>query len=342
MAFVLTLMLVVMIRHVSAAVTITSPLTGDQYLVGETVAIEWSSSDSEVDVFLSYSIDNGENWITIATLEDTGSYTWTIPDLETTHAARIRVARLSQPPELASTGTFSILRHSDPSDFAALPQSSSEIRLTWTDNSDIEQTFLLLRQSFGGAYEVLAILPANSEEYYDYNLQPDTLYVYRIQALNDHWGNSGSAETFAMTLSPPRESEGKVIIQLYIDNTEYYVNGVLKSMDTPPIIRESRTLLPVRYVAEPLGASVTWDPEERKVTITLGSRSVELWIGQNQARVNWTYQYIDPLNHKVTPIIVDPGRTLIPVRFIAEVLGCEVFWNDTIRQVTIDYPAPSR
>jgi len=136
---------------------------------------------------------------------------------------------------------------------------------------------------------------------------------------------------------PPTE---KIIIRLYIGKTTYYVNDVPKTMDVAPIIKESRTLLPIRYVAEALGADVAWDAKEQKVTINFKGTTIELWIGKNTARVNGEYRLIDTTNPKVTPVIIPPGRTMLPIRFIAENLGCLVGWDDALKEVKITYPAP--
>ena len=42
-----------------------------------------------------------------------------------------------------------------------------------------------------------------------------------------------------------------------------------------------------------------------------------------------------------TPVIVPPGRTMLPARFIAEALGDTVNWNSATQQVTITVPTPS-
>jgi titin len=49
---------------------------------------------------------------------------------------------------------------------------------------------------------------------------------------------------------------------------------------------------------------------------------------------------IDPQNPNVAPIIVPPGRTMLPLRFIAESLGCQVDWNQALQEVTVTYPKP--
>ncbi len=116
----------------------------------------------------------------------------------------------------------------------------------------------------------------------------------------------------------------KIEIKLYIGNKKYYVNGIEKEMDVAPIIYENRTLLPIRYVAEALGAEVKWEQAEQKVTIIFKDITIELWIGKNNARVNGTYKFIDPENPEVKPIVIPPGRTMLPIRFIAENMGCKV------------------
>lgn len=130
----------------------------------------------------------------------------------------------------------------------------------------------------------------------------------------------------------------KIIIKLYIGQKSYYVNDVKKEMDTEPIIFQGRTLLPIRYVAEALGATVGWVQVEQKATINFKETSIELWISKNSAKVNGEYKLIDASNPEVKPIVVPPGRTMLPIRFVAETLGCQVDWNPTKKEIKITYP----
>lgn len=129
----------------------------------------------------------------------------------------------------------------------------------------------------------------------------------------------------------------QIVIKLQIGNTTMYVNGTPQQIDVAPQIVEGRTLLPIRYIVEPLGATVNWDGGEKKVTISLENTVIELWIGKNIARVNGNYKFIDPNNPKVVPLIIS-GRTMLPVRFIAENLGCQVDWDSITKTITITYP----
>lgn len=57
------------------------------------------------------------------------------------------------------------------------------------------------------------------------------------------------------------------IVKFSIDSTVALINGQSKVMDTIPVIKNSRTMVPVRYVGEFLGATVNWNSEAKKVTV---------------------------------------------------------------------------
>lgn len=83
----------------------------------------------------------------------------------------------------------------------------------------------------------------------------------------------------------------------------------------------SRTLVPVRYVAETMGAKVGWVAKTATVPIEKDGQKIELTIGKNQAKVNEAAVSFD------TKAIVNGGRTFVPLRFVSEVLGAEVTWD---------------
>jgi len=128
-----------------------------------------------------------------------------------------------------------------------------------------------------------------------------------------------------------------ITLKLQIGNRIMIFNGIEKEIDVPPQIIEGRTYLPIKYIVEPLGGEVSWDGNEKKVTITLKDITIELWIGKNFAKVNGVYTPIDSNNSKVVPMIIQ-GRTMLPVRFVAENLGCEVLWDNILKTITINYP----
>jgi hypothetical protein len=128
----------------------------------------------------------------------------------------------------------------------------------------------------------------------------------------------------------------QMVIVLKIGSSSFTVNGETRYLDSPPVIKNSRTLVPIRPIVEALGGTVGWDGTERKVTISLGSTVIELWIGKNTARVNGMNKPIDSSNPKVVPEIIN-GMTMLPLRFVTENLGCQLQWDPNTQTITITY-----
>ena len=131
---------------------------------------------------------------------------------------------------------------------------------------------------------------------------------------------------------------GNVDILINVGKTDYLVNQTSIKIDASPVNLNGRIMLPVKYIAEPLGATVNWNKDEQKVTITNDKVLLELWIGKNIAMVNGKSVMIDEKNPDVKPVVIPPGRTMLPLRFIAEQLGCDVEWIAESNQVKIKYP----
>ena len=137
------------------------------------------------------------------------------------------------------------------------------------------------------------------------------------------------------------ERETTTII-LYVGNPMMYINGVEQEIDpgrgiTPVIIPKwGRTIVPIRAIVESLGGTISWDNNERKVTINFKDVLIELQIDNPKARVNGIEKWIDPDNHDVKPTIIN-SRTMLPLRFVTENLGCDVQWDGTTKTITITY-----
>jgi len=103
--------------------------------------------------------------------------------------------------------------------------------------------------------------------------------------------------------------------------------------DVQPFIDiNRRTFVPVRFVCEELGCDVEWRPESGTVALYRGLIKVELTIEQREITVLGVKKMIDTAAH------IQDGRTLVPVRFVAEAFGCEVVWNASTQTVTITNP----
>ena len=107
------------------------------------------------------------------------------------------------------------------------------------------------------------------------------------------------------------------------------VNGRPITMDIPPVIRDGRTLAPLRAIFEALGASVEWDNATRTITSRPKDRTIILQIDNPTARVNNA-----PIALSVPPVVIG-GRTMVPVRVIAESLGAAVTWDEPTRTVIV-------
>jgi len=127
------------------------------------------------------------------------------------------------------------------------------------------------------------------------------------------------------TPAPPVVSESTTI-RLSIGSTNANVNGAGMSLsDAPFISSEGRTMVPVRFVAEAMGAEVDWNAASQTVTVTPpGGGSINLTVGQGLP---------DDMG---TPEIVG-GRTFVPVRFVAVRMGGGVDWNAATQTVTITF-----
>jgi hypothetical protein len=110
---------------------------------------------------------------------------------------------------------------------------------------------------------------------------------------------------------------------------EVVVNEEKVVFDVPPRILNGRTLIPVRSVFESLGAEVLWDESAKTVTILKEAKSIKLKVESNWVHVDEKQVEID------IPVSIINGRTMVPVRFIAEELGFEVTWDGEKRVVFI-------
>ncbi len=124
------------------------------------------------------------------------------------------------------------------------------------------------------------------------------------------------------------------VFTLSIGQNTASVFGVVKENDVQPIIRNDRTMLPARFVAENLGAAVLWDAVNRVVTIQGEVVEIKLTIDSAVATVNGVEELLD------SPAFIENDRTYTPVRFIAEKLGSTVEWDAATQTVIMSKPAP--
>ncbi len=127
--------------------------------------------------------------------------------------------------------------------------------------------------------------------------------------------------------------EDAFLLTMQIGSPIMTVNGAEKEIDpgegTCPIIENGRTLVPVRAAAEEMGADVDWDNDTQTVTLTKDDDKILLVIGSVTAELNGDEYTLD-----TAPVIIN-GRTMLPIRFIAESFGYVVDWDNENQIITI-------
>ncbi len=109
------------------------------------------------------------------------------------------------------------------------------------------------------------------------------------------------------------------------------LNGNPIFFDTEPYINSSfgRTLVPLRKIAEALGAEVGWDQETQSVLINRYDTLLKL-------QLNSTTVYVNGLPTTMElPMTIRNSRSYVPVRFITEYFGGQVGWDAQTKTVLL-------
>jgi predicted DNA-binding protein YlxM (UPF0122 family)/Ni/Co efflux regulator RcnB len=122
---------------------------------------------------------------------------------------------------------------------------------------------------------------------------------------------------------------GKMYEKMGKKGVKLYVNGEEPSVEVAPIIQDGNTLVPFRAISESLKANVSWNADERSVTVTRNGITVKLFIDSKTA-------YVDgiPVTLEVPATIV-AGSTVVPARFVSEALKAAVKWESETQSVVI-------
>jgi len=116
-------------------------------------------------------------------------------------------------------------------------------------------------------------------------------------------------------------------VKVTLDGNEVYFP------DAKPFIDErDRVLVPIRFVSEALGALVDWENESRTAVIKQGNDEIHYTVYQPMAYLNGEMMVMDTYG------ILKDERTLVPIRFISELLGCTVVWDENTSTVVITSP----
>ena len=229
------------------------------------------------------------------------------------------------------------------------PCSDSRIAVKWQNrygyfdkNGEKVIDFL-----YGGAknfHEGLAVVSSGNfagvedDKYWFVGAGLTTSYKNNQFGVIDRWGNEVLPEEYLCisdfedgTAICQRNRDKKVgIIQApAVQETDpgrrsfirLYVNDKLLSTDQSPVLKNGRTMVPLRTIAETLNADVRWDKTAKAAIITTDEIIMQLPTDSTAATVNGEQVLLD------TSAQIINGRTMVPLRFVAEQFALQVQWK---------------
>lgn len=176
---------------------------------------------------------------------------------------------------------------------------------------------------------------------YEYTISGRTLTLYTVDGekiatytkpSNSHRHSSSSGKTTTKEEEPKQEeptpeqpAQGDVkqtVIKMQIGSKIMYVNNVAAEKDAAPVIRNDRTLVPIRFITESLGGAAAWNSTTKEVTLTIDGKEIKMTIWKTLEK------------YGVAPVIIG-DRTYVPVRFVADELDAATAWDNAVKTVTI-------
>ena len=124
------------------------------------------------------------------------------------------------------------------------------------------------------------------------------------------------------TLLPDVPSSPTPTLRFTIGSNTFSHNGTSQQAEAAPFISQGRTMIPLRIIAEALGAVVGWDNSSRTVTITGRGEIINLIVDA-------------PLPDDMGTSTIINGLTFVPVRYVSETLGATVRWDEVNNAVYI-------
>lgn len=180
----------------------------------------------------------------------------------------------------------------------------------------------------GGLAPVATVEPYVTQ-WIDYGVANGVTYNYLVRAQYD--GKVEGPGSGTVTVTP---SLLPLEIVLIIGRNLALVNGEEVTLDSPALLINDRTMVPLRFVAESLGATVGYRHADREVTASVGDFVVRLWVGRDTAFIGSRQTTID------VPPVIRSERTLVPVRFLMEAFDAKVGYDHASGRVTVRLANP--
>ncbi len=133
-------------------------------------------------------------------------------------------------------------------------------------------------------------------------------------------------ETFNASRLYSKDNKVTVLRQ---GNRTAFINGNEYLLSTAPVEVNNRTLVPIRFISEAIGAKVSWDNNTSSATIVSGSDTIVIKQDSTSYTVNGVSKTMDQ------PATLINNRILVPIRIISEELKKSVYWDDSGKNTII-------
>ncbi|MDU0204839.1 copper amine oxidase N-terminal domain-containing protein [Paenibacillus sp. MAH-36] len=147
---------------------------------------------------------------------------------------------------------------------------------------------------------------------------------------------TGIVAQFQEKYHDPKTPNGSSVMKIWmkIGSSSLAIDNKSMMMDTAPFMWESSTYVPLRFLAEGIGANVTWDQASQTAWVKAGKDTMTFWVEKDTMELNGVTKAIG------TPVVLRDGRTQVPLRFITEMLGWDVAWNESDWSITLSKAMP--
>ena len=155
-----------------------------------------------------------------------------------------------------------------------------------------------------------------------------------LPSLDDFEGSfqiSSNQDCDPLTVKVSGSTEKQINIKLTLNKKDGKINNNDIELDVPPQKVKGRTLVPIRFLSEAFGCTVEWEAKEGRITIARKDFQIVLFKDKLNAMVGGVEKTLD-----VPPMIIS-GRTLVPLRFIAEAFGATVNFNSAKQEIDIEW-----
>ena len=113
-------------------------------------------------------------------------------------------------------------------------------------------------------------------------------------------------------------------VALRVNGGAAIVGGAKKPVpDAVPTVINGRTLVPVRFITESIGADVVWDEASRSATVTSEGKTIVFTLDKADYTADGEIKQLDQ------PPMTINDRMMLPLRALSEEIGRKVFWDDS-------------